>query len=185
MAEIVSLGSVPVSRFACLDRSIVLGDADLSMATVIARAETPATFNSARLLTAAMLVGIAEAVTAMITEYAKIRHTFGRPIGSYQAVRHPIAEMMTRAFAARQQLFLASVSFRDGTPDAPMQIAGVKMLANDASVLNADANIQLHGGIATTDEHDAHYYMKRANVLARLFGGKALANELNAMAFTA
>lgn len=184
-AELVALEGVDLALMACLDRSIVLADADLQGARVVARAQSGATLLAARLLSAAMLVGIAEATTAMIADYAKIRHTFGRPIGAYQAVRHPIAEMMTRAFATRQQLFLAAVSLRDGTPDAAMQIAAAKLLANDAALLNVDANIQLHGGIATTDEHDAHYYMKRANVLARLFGGKALADELNGMALAA
>lgn len=184
-AEILSLSGVSIAPMVCLDRSIVLGDADLSTAQVVARAPSGTTLQWARLLTAAMLIGICEATTDMINEYAKIRYTFGRPIGSYQAVRHPIAEMATRGFATRQQLFLAAVSFRDGTPDAAMQIAAAKLLANDAALANVDANIQLHGGIATTDEHDAHYYMKRANVLVRLFGGKALADELNAMEFAA
>jgi alkylation response protein AidB-like acyl-CoA dehydrogenase len=184
-ASLVSLDGVKVEANACLDRSITLGDADLSQAAVLANASTDRALQSARLLTAAMLVGICEATTEMIAEYAKIRFTFGRAIGSYQAVRHPIAEMMTRAFATRQQQFLAAVSLRDETPDAAMQIAGAKLLANDAALLNVDANIQLHGGIATTDEHDAHYYMKRANVLARLFGGKALADELNTTALAA
>ena len=184
-AALVSLDGVRIESAACLDRSITLGDADLSSARTVAIAATDATLHASRLLTAAMLVGICEATTEMIAQYAKIRFTFGRAIGSYQAVRHPISEMVTRAYATRQQLFLAAVSLRDGTPDAAMQIAGVKLLANDAALLNVDANIQLHGGIATTDEHDAHYYMKRANVLARLFGGKALADELNAMVLAA
>lgn len=184
-AEIVSLDGVEVTTMACLDRSIVIGDADLVAARVVATAHSGATLRAARLLCAAMLVGIGEAVTHMIGEYAKIRHTFGRPIGAYQAVRHPIAEMAMRSYAARQHLFLAAVSCRDGTPDAEMQVAAVKLLANETAMLNVDANIQLHGGIATTDEHDAHYYMKRANVLVRLFGAKALADELNAMTLVA
>lgn len=184
-ASLVSLEGVSIEAFACLDRSITLGNADLANAKLVARSSSDATLQSARLLVTAMTVGICEATTEMIAEYAKIRYTFGRPIGSYQAVRHPIAEMVTRAFATRQQLFLAAVSYRDGTPDAAMQIAGAKLLANDAVLLNVDANIQLHGGIATTDEHDAHFYMKRAHVLTRLFGAKALADELNTMAFAA
>lgn len=184
-ARLLSLDGIPIRSRACLDRSITITDADLSDCAVAARAPVAATLRAARLFTAAMLVGICEATTDMINDYAKIRHTFGRPIGSYQAVRHPIADMATRTFATRQQLFLAAVSCRDGSADADIQVAAAKLLANEAALLNADANIQLHGGIATTDEHDAHYFMKRANVLARLFDDKALARELNSMAFAA
>lgn len=184
-ARLVSLSGSDHDTLPCYDRSMTMGAAMLDDAPIIAVAPLVKIEAAGRLLTAAMLVGIAEAVTAMIGEYAKIRHTFGKPIGSWQAVRHPIAEMATRAFAARQQLFLAAVSLRDDTVDAALQVTAAKLLANDAALLNVDANIQLHGGIATTDEHDAHLYLKRANVLARLFGAKALIPELNSTAFAA
>ncbi|MGH6696188.1 acyl-CoA dehydrogenase family protein [Sphingopyxis sp.] len=184
-ARLVSLAGIDVEPGACLDRSVGLGRANLDEARSLVSAPRALTERSGRLFTAAMLVGIAEAVTDMIAEYAKIRFTFGKAIGSYQAVRHPISDMKTRAFAARQQLFLAAVSCRDETSDAAMQSTGAKLLANDAAMANVDANIQLHGGIATTDEHDAHYFMKRANVLVRLFGAKTAADDLNNMAFAA
>jgi len=184
-ASLASLKGVDVAPLACLDRSVTMGTADLSNVAALIAAPAGPTIRRGRLFTAAMLVGIAEAVTDMIADYAKIRFTFGKPIGSYQAVRHPISDMKTRSFAARQQLFLAAVSCRDGSADADLQVAGAKMLANDAALANVDANIQLHGGIATTDEHDAHYFMKRANLLVRLFGAKAVVDELNTMAFAA
>ena len=97
--------------------------------------------------------------------------TKGRALlGAYQAVRHPCADMAVRCEAARAQLYAAAVSRRDGRADAAAQIAAAKLLANAAAVKNADWNIQLHGGIAVTMEHDAHLYMKRANLLSRLFG---------------
>lgn len=184
-AKLVPLDAALVTSLPCYDRSMTMGSIADGQSEPVATAPAAAIATSGRLLTAAMLVGIAEAVTDMITDYAKIRHTFGKPIGSWQAVRHPIAEMATRAFATRQQLFLAAVSCRDGTADAAMQVISTKLLANDAALANVDANIQLHGGIGTTDEHDAHFFLKRANVLSRLFGGKALVAELNAMAFAA
>ena len=184
-AQLASLDGVTVEPGICLDRSVGQGRANLTGVRPMLAAPRALTERSGRLYTAAMLVGIAEAVTDLIAEYAKIRFTFGKAIGSYQAVRHPIAEMKTRAFAARQQLFLAAVSCREDTRDATMQVAGAKFLANDAAMINVDANIQLHGGIATTDEHDAHFFMKRANLLARLFGAKTVADDLNVLAFAA
>lgn len=184
-ARIVALDQAALTDMPCYDRSMTMGSATLEGCSELAAAHSTSVETAGRLLTSAMLVGLAEAVTDMITDYAKIRHTFGKPIGAWQAVRHPIAEMATRAFATRQQLFLAAVSYRDNTEDAAMQVIAAKLLANEAAMTNVDANIQLHGGIGTTDEHDAHFYLKRANVLSRIFGGKGLTAELNAMAFAA
>ena len=122
--------------------------------------------------TAAMLVGIAEAALELIVEYAKVRETFGRKIGAWQAVRHPCADMAVRAEAARAQLWYAAAAIKEGREDAPAHLDAAKHLANQAAVANADASIQLHGGIGVTDEHDAHLLLKHAMLLARLFGSK-------------
>lgn len=132
--------------------------------------------------TSAMLVGIAEAALDLIVEYAKVRETFGRKIGTYQAVRHPCADMAVRVEAARAQLWYAATALKEGRADALAHLDAAKHLANHAANANADANIQLHGGIGVTDEHDAHLLMKHALVLARLFGSKRglLSRLLNA-----
>jgi alkylation response protein AidB-like acyl-CoA dehydrogenase len=136
----------------------------------------------ARLASAAMLVGVAEASLDLIVQYAKIRHTFGRPIGAYQAVRHPCADMALRAEAARCQLWFAAAAMKEGRRDVDAHIDVAKHLANEAGVMNADVDIQLHGGIGVTDEHDAHLLLKHALLLSRLFGSKRalLANLLEA-----
>ena len=121
---------------------------------------------------AAMLVGIAEAALALIVEYAKVRETFGRKIGTWQAVRHPCADMAVRAEAARAQLWYAAAALKEGRADASIHLDAAKHLANIAAHANADTNIQLHGGIGVTDEHDAHILLKHAMLLARLFGSK-------------
>ncbi|MGE0743561.1 MAG: acyl-CoA dehydrogenase family protein [Hyphomonadaceae bacterium] len=154
----------------CLDKSITLAATSLDEARVLARLEEPGIYRAGVLATAAMLTGLAETALAMSVEYAKVRHTFGRPIGAYQAVRHPCADMAVRCEAARAQLFFAAVALRDGRDDVAMQLAAAKVLANAAAVRNADASIQLHGGIGITDEFDAHLVMKRAQVLSRWFG---------------
>ena len=121
---------------------------------------------------AAQLVGIAEAALDRTVAYAKIRETFGRKIGTYQAVRHACADMALRAEAARCQLWSAAAALKEGREHAPVHLDAAKHLANRAAVANADACIQLHGGIGVTDEHDAHVLLKHALLLSRLFGAK-------------
>ncbi|MFM9978650.1 MAG: acyl-CoA dehydrogenase family protein [Sphingomonadaceae bacterium] len=129
-------------------------------------------WNLGQLGTAAMLVGIAEASLDQIVDYAKVRETFGKKIGSWQAVRHPCADMAVRLEAARAQLWFAATAMKEGRGDAGVHLDAAKYLANQAALANADTNIQLHGGIGVTDEHHAHLYLKHALVLARLFGGR-------------
>ena len=119
-----------------------------------------------------MLVGIAECALDMIVEYAKVRETFGRKIGSWQAVRHPCADMAVRVEAARSQLWYSAAAMKEQRADAPTHLDAAKHLANQAAVANADSNIQLHGGIGVTEEHHAHLLLKHALLLSRLFGSK-------------
>ena len=121
---------------------------------------------------AAMLVGLAEASLDLIVEYAKVRETFGRKIGSWQAVRHPCADMAVRVEAARAQLWYAAAALKEDRADAEVHLDAAKHMANQAALANADSNIQLHGGIGVTDEHDAHLLLKHAMTLSRLFGTK-------------
>ena len=121
---------------------------------------------------AAMQVGVAESALALIVEYAKVRETFGRKIGTYQAVRHACADMALRAEAARCQLWSAAAALKERRPDAHVHLDAAKHLANRAAVVNADVNIQLHGGIGVTEEHHAHLLLKHSLLLARLFGSE-------------
>ncbi len=121
---------------------------------------------------AAMLTGIAEAALDQIVEYAKLRETFGRKIGSWQAIRHPCADMAVRVEAARAQLYYAAAAMKEGRGDAGVHLAAAKHQANQAALANADSNIQLHGGIGVSDEHHAHLLLKHALLLSRLFGSK-------------
>ena len=138
----------------------------------VATANGASVWQMGQLGTAAMLIGVAEAALDLIVDYAKIRETFGRKIGSYQAVRHPCADMALRVEAARAQLWFAAAALKEGRADAGVHLDAVKHLANQAAVANADSNIQLHGGIGVTDEHNAHLFLKHALVLGKLFGAK-------------
>ncbi|HEX7821998.1 MAG TPA: acyl-CoA dehydrogenase [Sphingobium sp.] len=135
-----------------------------------------------QLATAAMLIGLAETALDLIVDYAKVRETFGRPIGAYQAVRHPCADMALRAEAARCQLWFAATAVKEGRSDAAIHLDAAKHLANQAAIANADTNIQLHGGIGVTEEHHAHLLLKHSLLLGKLFGSKRalLAQLLNA-----
>ena len=121
---------------------------------------------------AAMQVGVAESALALIVEYAKVRETFGRKIGTYQAVRHACADMALRGEAARCQLWSAAAALKERRSDAHVHLDAAKHLANRAAVMNADVDIQLHGGIGVTEEHHAHLLLKHGLLLARLFGSE-------------
>ena len=121
---------------------------------------------------AAMQVGLAEVALDLIVEYAKVRETFGRKIGAWQAVRHPCADMAVLAEAARAQLWYAATAIKEGRDDAGAHLDAAKHLANLAAHGNADTSIQLHGGIGVTDEHDCHLLLKHAMVLSRVFGSR-------------
>ena len=143
-----------------------------SLPSAVARLVGGHPWTMGQLGVAAMLVGISEATLEQIVEYAKVRETFGKKIGSWQAVRHPCADMAIRLEAARAQLWYAATAMKEAREDALVHLDAAKHLANQAAAANADSNIQLHGGIGVTDEHHAHLYLKHAMVLARLFGGK-------------
>lgn len=150
-----------------------------SLPDALETVDDPRIWQLGQLGTAAMLVGVAEAALDMIVEYAKVRETFGRKIGSYQAVRHPCADMALRAEAARSQLWYAATALKEGRSDALVHLDAAKHMANQAGHGNSDANIQLHGGIGVTDEHNAHLLLKHAMLLSRLFGSKrSLLNRL-------
>src|SRR5262249_507376 len=106
--------------------------------------------------------------------YAKVRETFGRPIGAYQAVRHPCADMAVRVEAARCQLWYAAAALKEGRADAPAHLNAAKHLPNQAPVANPPVNIHLPATIP-----DAHLLSKPALLLSRVSGSKrALLTEL-------
>jgi len=124
----------------------------------------------ATVLLAAEAVGLAERTLEASVEYAKVRQQFGRPIGSFQAVKHRCADMAVRAEVARSLTTYAAVALRDGEPDAARHADEAKALAVDAALANAHDNVQNHGGMGFTWESDAHLYLKRAWVLEHQFG---------------
>jgi alkylation response protein AidB-like acyl-CoA dehydrogenase len=127
----------------------------------------------AAVLVAAEAVGVAERALEMSVAHAKVRQQFGRPIGSFQAVKHRCADMAVRAEVARSVTTFAAAALAAGEADAPHHAHVAKALAVDAALANAADNVQNHGGMGYTWEGDAHLYLKRAWVLEHTFGTRA------------
>ena len=125
----------------------------------------------ANLALASEQVGAMAACLLMTAEYAKIRIAFGRPIGSFQGVKHRLAELWTSWELARAALRNAARAADERPADFP-RAASVARIAVSASYVDAAvATVQLHGGIGFTWEHDAHLYQKNAMSQHALFGG--------------
>jgi alkylation response protein AidB-like acyl-CoA dehydrogenase len=107
----------------------------------------------------------------MSVAYAKERQQFDRPIGSFQAIKHLLADMLVRAEVARAAVYAAAVALDGRSHDDPVRAAAAaKILAGDAAIANGKAGIQVHGGIGFTWEVDAQRFWKRATVLDTHFG---------------
>lgn len=130
-----------------------------------------------RLIDAAALAGIAEAALGMSVAYAGLRKQFGRPIGSFQAVKHHCANMAIAARCARDQAGFAAVAVDDRREDAAFQVDCALLAAGTAALENSGMNIQVHGGIGFSDEAEPHLLLKRAQLLVALAGGLEAANS--------
>lgn len=143
-----------------------------NLGPAIATQDGPQVWQLGQVGAAAMLLGLAEAALDLIVEYAKVRETFGKPIGAWQAVRHTCADMAVSIEGARAQLWFAATALKEGRGDAQAHLDAAKHLANEAALFATDSTIQLHGGIGVTHEHNAHLLMKHAALLSRLFGSR-------------
>ncbi|HVN28798.1 MAG TPA: acyl-CoA dehydrogenase, partial [Candidatus Binataceae bacterium] len=123
---------------------------------------------------AAEQVGSAQRCLEMSTEYAKTRLQFGRPIGSYQAIKHKCADMLVETEFARSAAYNAAFALTENdVAEAEEAAAIAKSYCSDAAYKAAAENIQIHGGMGFTWEHPAHLYFKRASANSMLFGDAA------------
>jgi alkylation response protein AidB-like acyl-CoA dehydrogenase len=118
----------------------------------------------------AEMCGGAQKVLDMTVEYAKIRQAFGRPIGSYQGVKHRAADMLVDVENGKSITYYAAWALDEGAAEAPLAVSMAKAYVSDAFRRVAAAGIQLHGGIGFTWEHDLHLYFKRAKGSEFTFG---------------
>lgn len=131
------------------------------------------------LLASAQLVGNAEGSMTLAVEFAKEREQFGRPIGSFQGLKHLLADCYARTEVARSALWAAGVLVDEPEAgDLRRAVAGARLLAGRAATENGKTCVQVHGGMGFTWEVDAHLFLKRAWVLETAFGSVDDAAEL-------
>jgi alkylation response protein AidB-like acyl-CoA dehydrogenase len=130
-----------------------------------------------RALLAAESVGAADACLKMARDYSLERHAFGRPIGSYQAIKHKLVEMLRRVESARSLLKYAGETWDRRRTELALAANAARVVSTDALDYAAPENIFIHGGIGATWEHDAQLYYRRAEVSRRLAGGTDAAAE--------
>jgi len=122
---------------------------------------------------AAEQLGGAARCLDMAVGYAKVREQFGRPIGSFQAIKHKCANLLLEVESGRSAVYHANEAVAGSQPDAPLAAALAYIYCSQAFTHAAKECIQIHGGIGYTWEHDAHLYLRRAKSSELLFGPPA------------
>lgn len=184
-----SADGVSRTALSSLDMTRQVCDIAFSRASgnALSQGETAATAVATALTTGAALlaseqVGLAQWCLDTTVDYLKNRYQFGRQVGSFQALKHRLADLWTRVTQARAVARHAAASI--GTDDAAIATALAQAYCSETAVLAAEECVQLHGGIGFTWEHPAHLYLKRAKSSAIAFGTpdrhrSALANLVN------
>ncbi|WP_370069226.1 acyl-CoA dehydrogenase [Mycobacterium sp. MAA66] len=157
---------VSITALDSMDTTRSIGSVALDSATAVAvlRGAAAKAHTAFRILAAAEAVGVSWAALDMAVEYAKVREQFGRTIGTFQAVKHHAANMLVNAELTTAAVWDAARA--DNLEDARFGAAVAAAHAIRTQIFNAENNIQLHGGIGFTWEHDAHLYLRRARTLA-------------------
>jgi alkylation response protein AidB-like acyl-CoA dehydrogenase len=146
---------------------------DGAPATVISAGEVElsSAWYLAQGLLAAESLGAVESALEMSVAYAKERFTFGRAIGSYQAVKHSLVEVLRRQENARSLMYYAGWARQDAPAEFPLAASAARTAAGSALDYAARELVSVHGGIGATWEHDAPYWFRRAQLSRRLLGG--------------
>ncbi len=163
------LVSLDMTRQLC---DITLDGAPARQVAVGAAAEAAvqAGLTAGAAILAAEQLGLAQRCLDLTVGYVKERRQFARPIGSFQAVKHRLADLWTAITLARAASRYAAACLAADDPDAPVAVALAKSACCEAAVLAAEECVQLHGGIGFTWEHPAHLYLKRAKASAAAYG---------------
>ena len=131
----------------------------------------------AQVAAAAEMLGASRKALEMSVDYAKVREQFGQPIGSFQAIKHRLSEMLEAAENATAAVYYAAWALDADAPDATLAASVAKSTLNEASRMITGEAIQVHGGIGYTWEYDLHLYWKRAKHLEPLYGDTAYHRE--------
>ncbi|MGE5827794.1 MAG: acyl-CoA dehydrogenase family protein [Micromonosporaceae bacterium] len=176
---------VMVERVVSLDMTRPLADLtfDAVPGRLVAAGEAAASaMGAARTAGAALLaseqLGVAEWCLESTVEYLKLRHQFGRPVGSFQALKHRLADLWVDVTQARAAARYAAACAATGDDDLPVATSLAQAFCSPVAVKAAEECVQLHGGIGFTWEHPAHLYFKRAKSSELLFGDPTYHREL-------
>jgi acyl-CoA dehydrogenase len=133
-------------------------------------ANSNAVLNRAAVLMAFEQVGGADICLAMSKDYAMSRYAFGRPIGSFQAIKHKLADMYVNNELARSNAYYGAWALADGEAELPLAAAAARVSATEAFHLASKENIQTHGGVGFTWDFDCHLFYRRSKHLALTLG---------------
>ena len=136
-------------------------------------ADVARAFQFGALGTAAQLIGAGQAMLDASVDYAKQRSQFGRIIGSYQAIKHKLADVHIALELARPLLYAAALTLADSSPDSVRDVSAAKAAASEAALLSARASLQTHGAIGYTAEHDLSQWLLRVQALHSAWGDPA------------
>jgi alkylation response protein AidB-like acyl-CoA dehydrogenase len=154
---------------------VVLDGLRIRAADVVTAAEPEIGWltDAAAVLTAADSLGAGERLLEMTVGYVKVREQFGRPLGSFQSVKHKVTDMLTTLKGARAATYYAAMALDAGVPEATAASSAAKAFTGAGVATLAGEALQAHGGIGFTWEHDLHLYLRRAKVNEMLYGSAA------------
>ncbi len=161
------------SPLACIDGTLSFHQVDFAGAPPLVSIDGEAgaeLYRRGSFLTAALATGMAATLRDLSVAYAGEREQFGRPIGSFQAIKHYCADMAVRCEAALALTTQAGLELAGELPASDFDVPAAKLLAVDAAIRNAEQAIQIHGAMGFTRELPLHSFLKRAHVLGALFG---------------
>ena len=127
-------------------------------------------FDLMALATSAYLIGLGERMIELAADYARQREQFGKPIGSFQAVKHLMSDALLKVEFAKAPTYRAAWSLANGEPTASRDVSMAKALASEAAYRASRSSMQTHGGIGYTWEADLQLFMKKAWALSRAYG---------------
>ena len=170
---------VEVSKAECFDGSrsyanISFKDVDAKIIEDSSSEAIDKLLNQAAVLFAFEQVGGAEASMNMAKEYAMGRYAFGRQIGSFQAIKHKLADMYISLTLARSNCYFGAWALGNDAPELPVAAATARVSATKAFYECSKENIQTHGGMGATWEFDCHLFYRRARLLSANIGGQSL-----------
>ena len=170
--EAVPRDAARVTVLPSIDRGAGLADvtAHVGAGTLLGDVDAVAAFDVACVAVAAQLVGLAQAMLEMSVRYAQQREQFGRPIGSFQAVKHQLADVYVANSFALPVVLRAAWSIANGLASRARDASHAKLAASLAAERAARTALQVHAGIGYTYEHDLHIWMKRTWTLASQWG---------------